>query len=230
MKIQFILHETFEGPGCIEDWIRQKGWHAASSRTYLHESYPETDCYDWLIIMGGSMSTWEEKKYPWLKAEKDFILKSIESGKIVLGICFGAQLIAEVLGGKVYQAKEEEIGWYPVNLFKTNFPLQLRTLEENPVVFHWHSDTFNLPLGAIHLASSQATKNQAFLYKDKILALQYHHEVNDKSIGHMLDSMGSQPEKGRFVQTPQEIIAGMKHINGNHQTMFRILDYLNSCK
>lgn len=230
MKIHFVLHETFEGPGCMHDWIKLKGYQVTVNRTFLHEAYPGMDQFDWLIIMGGTMSTREEEKHRWLQAEKKFILKSVESGKIILGICFGAQLIAEVLGAKVYEAKEKEIGWFPVNLIKNNLPEELNTLPESTTVFHWHGDTFDLPDGAIRLASSETTINQAFLYRDKVIALQYHHEVTKEAIGLMLDNLGWQLKKDRYVQSVEEIMKGTGHISENNRIMFKILDYLDCHK
>ncbi len=228
VKIHCIMHETFEGPGCMLDWIHQKGYLITYSRTYLHELYPATDRFDWLIIMGGTMSAGEEDKHRWLAKEKEFIRKSVESGKIVLGICFGAQLIAEALGGKVYQAEEKEIGWFPVNLKKSNLPAQLATLPENPVVFHWHGDTFDLPEKAVHLASSKATINQAFLYCDKVVALQYHHEVTQDAVELMLLNLEQQLKKTRFVQSKEEILMGLRYIGENNRIMYKIMNYLDT--
>jgi GMP synthase-like glutamine amidotransferase len=230
MRIHFLMHETFEGPGCIDDWIKQKGYTVKISRTFLREPYPGMEYFDWLIIMGGTMSVFEEEKYNWLKTEKEFIRQSVESGKIILGICFGAQLVAEVLGAKVYQAKEKEIGWFPVNLIKSNLPSILKTLPANPTVFHWHGDTFDLPEGAIHLASSEANVNQAFLYRNKVLALQYHHEINKKAMNLMLENMGKQLKKDRYVQAADEIMSGANHINENNLIMFMIMDFLDTLK
>lgn len=227
MKIHFVLHETFEGPGCMNDWIKQKGYRISVNRTFLNETYPAMDQFDWLIIMGGTMSTYEEEKHKWLKIEKEFIRQTIETGKIVLGICFGAQLIAEALGGRVYKAKVREIGWYPVNLISSNLPAILKTLPGNPVVFHWHGDTFDLPDGAIRLASSEATINQSFLYRDKVMALQYHHEATEEAIGLMIDNSGWQLKKDRYVQSAEEIMKGTGHISENNRIMFKILDYLD---
>jgi len=230
MRIHFILHETFEGPGCISDWIKQKHYEVTISRTYLPEAFPGPDQFDCLIIMGGTMSTCEEKKYSWLQSEKDFIRKSVESGKIILGICFGAQLIAEALGGKVHKAKEKEIGWFPVKLRKDHLPEELRNLPENQTVFHWHGDTFDLPDGAMLLASSEATMNQAFIFGEKVMAFQYHYEITGEAIGLMLDNLGWQLKKEKYVQKPDEIIKGMNHISENNLSMFKIMDYLDSFK
>ena len=230
MRIHCNLHETFEGPGCINDWIKQKDYITTASHTYLNETYPSMEQFDWLIIMGGTMSTYEEEKHKWLQAEKKFIRQAIESDKIVLGICFGAQMIAEALGGKVYPAKEQEIGWFPIDMNKNNLPAGLSPLPVNPTVFHWHGDTFDLPDEAVHLASSEATINQAFIYHNRVMALQYHHELTTKAISLMNEKLGAQLSKARYVQSAEEIMKGVSHIDENSRIMFKIMDYLDSCK
>lgn len=104
--------------------------------------------FDWLIIMRGSMNIYEEEKYPWLAVEKKFIARTIESGKIVLGICLGSQLIADVLGGRVSRNKYRELGWFPVTLTKEakDSPV-FSALPARFNVFQWHGDTFKIPQG-----------------------------------------------------------------------------------
>ncbi len=226
MRIHCIFHETFEGLGCIKSWIKQKGHQVTETRTFLFEPYPETDDFDWLIIMGGALSINEEDKFPWLKIEKNFIHRTIDADKIVLGICFGAQLIAEALGSKIYKNKYQEIGWFPVKIHKNNLPSELKSIPESLTVFHWHGDTFDLPQNVIHIAESVATPNQAFLYKEKVLALQFHFEMDEKAINMMLDHTGNKLLKDRYVQLVDEIVAGKQYIEKNNRIMFMILDYL----
>lgn len=228
MRLHCILHETFEGPACIKTWTDRKGYPVSYTRTFLSEPYPAINEFDWLIIMGGGMGVNEESAYSWLKPEKEFIGQAVKSGKIILGICFGAQLLAEALGAKVYSAEEQEIGWFPVKLFKENWPVELREIPESMTVFHWHGDTYTLPDSAVLLASSELTKNQAFLYNDKILALQFHFEVDKAAVESMLGNVGKSLRKSSYVQTAKEIGADTKFINENNRVMFKILDYLNS--
>ena len=116
MRIHSIEHEPFEGLANIEVWAKSKGHTITRTRIYKNEGFPDIDDFDWLIIMGGSMSTYEEEKYPWLIPEKKFIGDAIAKKKLLLGICLGSQLIADVLGGKVSPNTYKEIGWFPVFL------------------------------------------------------------------------------------------------------------------
>src|SRR5262249_47695751 len=134
---------------------------------------------DLVVVLGGPMNIYEEDKFPWLIAEKKFIRQAIEEKLAVLGLCLGSQLIADVLGAKIYPNDEKEIGWFPVEV--TEAALKHRLFSHWPnffTPFHWHGDTFDLPEGAIHLARSQACRNQAFLYQDRVVGLQFHLEIN----------------------------------------------------
>jgi GMP synthase-like glutamine amidotransferase len=159
---------------------------------------------DWLIVMGGSMNVYEYRNHPWLREEKRFIETAIGQGKHVLGICLGAQLIADVLGAKVYQNQEKEIGWFPITLrpearsFFADGPSPLE-------VFHWHGDTFDLPSGATWLAESEGCKHQAFSYGRNVIALQFHLEMNAMTVRNLLEHCHSDLTPGRFVQPPEEI-------------------------
>ncbi len=101
MRLHYIQHVPFEGPANIQIWAENQGWQISGTHLYRLEKLPSPDEVDWLVIMGGPMNIYEEKEYPWLASEKEFIGTAIENGKIVLGICLGAQLIAGVLGGRV---------------------------------------------------------------------------------------------------------------------------------
>ncbi len=226
MKIQVILHEEFEGLGCIEKWILTKGYALSFTRTFAGDPFPVAGSFDWLIIMGGGMSVYEREKYPFLNDEISFIHSVIQERKTVLGICLGSQLIAHALGSNVYPAAEKEIGWFPVHLNRKNFPAVLKTIPERLLPFHWHGDTFDLPKGAVHLASSKLTPNQAFLYSDNVLALQYHYEVDETAVKRMLDHIPTEEPNGRYIQSYKQIISGIRHTPANNGIMFKLLDYL----
>ena len=116
MKIHILQHVPFEGPGSIEDWAITQGHTLTTTRFYAQEQFPPLERFDLLVILGGPMSVHDEHIYTWLKGEKWFIKQAIDAGKPMLGICLGAQLIAEALGEKVYQGEQKEIGWFPITL------------------------------------------------------------------------------------------------------------------
>lgn len=225
MKIHSLHHAPFEGLGCINDWIDSKKF--ALSSTFLYESndLPQLDEFDWLIIMGGPMGVYDEDQYPWLKKEKIFIKSAVEKGKMVLGICLGSQLAAEVLGAKVYRNEFKEIGWFPVNFTEEihNNPL-FSFFPGELIVFHWHGDTYDLPPGAIHLAQSIGCKNQGFLFKDRVIGLQFHLETTPESLNEMINGSEDELVKDTFIQTPREILSMTDNASSNNRLMFGILN------
>jgi GMP synthase (glutamine-hydrolysing) len=144
--------------------------------------------------------------------EKEFILKAIESDKIVLGICLGAQLMADVLGGKVHRNDHREIGCFPVKLTDEGAASRIfGVLPDTFVAIHWHGDTFEIPPGAMRMAKSAGCKNQAFM-KGKAIGLQFHLESSVDSIYHLMQNCADELTDGRFVQGPKELLS--------HQDLF----------
>jgi GMP synthase-like glutamine amidotransferase len=227
LKIHTLQHVSFEGLGCINQWITTKGHTVNYTKLYDNPQFPVLDEFDWLIVMGGPMGVYDEAMYPWLKEEKEFIRRAIESGKTIVGICLGSQLIAEVLGAKVYPNKRKEIGWFDIQ--KTEFaksqPL-LEQIEEQFTVFHWHGDTFDLPAGSERLFSSAVCLNQAFLYKKKVLGLQFHFEVTSHTLKEMIENGMSELVEDKTIQSATKILEQTNYIDSNNQKMFQILDYL----
>ena len=113
MRVHYLQHVPFEGIGSMEPFLIDGGHRVSSTRLYLRATLPPIDAFDWLIVMGGPMGVGDEGRYKWLAREKAFIKAVVESGKIVLGICLGAQLIAEALGAAVTKNRCREIGWFP---------------------------------------------------------------------------------------------------------------------
>ncbi|HWZ23486.1 MAG TPA: type 1 glutamine amidotransferase [Cytophagaceae bacterium] len=207
MNIHYFQHVPFEGLGSIENWARKPDHKVTATRFYEDHKLPFIDICDMLIIMGGPMGVYDEDKYEWMAEEKRFIEKAIVRGKKVIGICLGAQLIAEVLGSKVYKNKEKEIGWMPLKLTPEGKKANVFSdFTDGQNVFHWHGDTFDLPNGAIQLASSEACEQQAFLYDNQVLGLQFHLETTEDSVAAMLENCKSDLEQGgKYVQTRAEI-------------------------
>jgi len=219
------MHEPFEGLGTIEDWAVQHHHELSCTHLYTGEKLPDSDYFDWLIIMGGGMNIYQEDKYPWLKDEKILIREVLDSGKMLLGICLGAQLIADMLGSKVYRNSNKEIGWFPV--FLTNEAISLTLFRDVPdelKVFHWHGDTFDLPKGAVSIAYSAITPCQGFMYKNRTLALQFHYEVDEQLVLGMVKNGTDELDHSPFVQNTPEILGDPAKIKFNNFIMHKILD------
>ena len=225
MRIHYFQHESHEGLGCIEDWSKRKEHSLTSTKFYEDAKLPDLSTFDFLIIMGGSMGVNDEDKYKWLMSEKNFIKKTIDSKKPVLGICLGSQLIAASLGARVYQNKYKEIGWMNIdmtndaqdNFLFTLFPQKLK-------VCQWHGDTFDLPDGAILLAESEGCKNQAFIYNKHVLGLQFHLEFTEESLKELINFGREELVENKYVQTEKEILQNLKLCNAANNYLFQILD------
>jgi GMP synthase-like glutamine amidotransferase len=228
MRIHCIRHEPFEGLACIEDWISRNNHKLSSTYTYMEQSFPTECAFDLLIIMGGTASVYDSLHKSWYREEKQFLENCLRQGKKMLGICLGAQILASILGSKVYPGRTKEIGWYPVDFTKA--PKNgMSFLPERINTFHWHGDTFDLPEGAVHLASSAVTPNQGFIYSDHIVALQFHLEMTGASLKKIIRVAGKEIlQGGDFVQTSEQIINQQELINSNNSLMFQILDYLST--
>lgn len=211
MKVHYLQHVYFEGLGYIEEWLTRNSHTISFARFYESDYHlPEADNIDALIVMGGPMGVYDEDRLPWLKEEKAFIRSCIQSGKKVLGICLGAQLIAECLGAKVDKAVHSEIGWFPVICTEESKQLAwfYDLFKENPTVFHWHGDRFEIPEGAINLLSSDANTNQAFCYNENVIGLQFHLEVTEQTVASILENCVDELDESLWIQTEIQIKAG----------------------
>lgn len=227
MNLHILQHVPFEGPASIEDWALEKGHTMTTTRLYAQEQFPPLDRFDILVVMGGPMSIHDEHQYNWLKGEKWFVKQVIDSGKPVLGICLGAQLIAEVLGGKVYQGEQKEIGWLPVQLDEqfASHPLA-QNLSQEMNVFHWHGETFTLPPGAQRIASSVACDNQGFIYRDRVIALQFHLETTPFSVQSIVEYCGDELVEAPYIQSAEEILGNTEHYSKINEYIRQVIEYL----
>jgi GMP synthase-like glutamine amidotransferase len=204
MRAHYLQHVPFEGLGSIAPWLESAGYQITATKFYESASLPDPEKFDLLIIMGGPMSVNEDDRFPWLRTEKQFIRHTIESGKAVLGICLGAQLIASALGESVYPNRRKEIGWFPIEGIP---PKQESTFCFAPSleVFHWHGETFDLPEGAVLLARSEACENQAFQLGQNIIGLQFHLETTPESARDLVTNCREELSPLKFVQ-PETVI------------------------
>ncbi len=225
MKIHCLTHVPFEDAANIQIWADTRGHTLHYTHLYKHDPLPAMKDFDFLAVMGGPMNIYEHDAYPWLEIEKQFIGQAIEAGKKVLGVCLGGQLIADVLGGKVTKNQHPEIGWHPIHLTPQARQLPLFAgFPEELTVFHWHGDTFAIPPGAIHLASSQACTNQAFLYGSTVLGLQFHLEYSEDSIRAMLTDCQSELIPSPYVQSAELILQNLPLVPTVQGYLNRLLD------
>lgn len=224
MIIHVIQHIPYEGAGCIENWAAQNHHSLQYIPVYESHCFPPASNVQSLIILGGTMGAYEDALYEWMPTEKKFIKEVIDSGKPVLGICLGSQLIAAVLGAKVFKHKHNEIGWHAVYLNEKG--LQSACFTNCPPVMHamhWHGDTFDLPVGAEWLAYSSATPNQAFSFGKNVLALQFHPEFDAQLIETLCAIAGDTLKNEGFTQSTQNILSRLDFTQKANQYMYSIL-------
>ena len=179
MKNAVVLrHLAFEDLGTLAIALQQKNYQvnyidlAPGSLDNLDPSSA-----DLLVVLGGPIGVYDEPDYPFIADEIRILEQRLSENMPTIGICLGAQLMARALGAKVYAGQYKEIGWSPIQLSSAGQQSALSYLLPDCMVLHWHGDTFDLPKGAVHLASSSKYQNQAFAWKEHSLALQFHPEV-----------------------------------------------------
>jgi GMP synthase-like glutamine amidotransferase len=221
MRLHYLQHVPFENPGSILTWAMENGYMITNTQLYNNEPLPRQQDFDWLVVMGGPMNIYEEEKYPWLADEKMFIRESIASGKVVIGLCLGGQLIADVIGGRVTQNPYKEIGWFPIRLSeKVRTSPLFSFFPEQPIVFQWHGDTFSvLPEDAECIAENHVCKHQAFIYKKRVFGFQYHLENTLAIIEDLVDNCRDEMVSDVYVQTPEELLAHPEYIEQSNKWM-----------
>jgi len=227
MHVHILQHTPFEGPASITNWCGNRDLSYSRSQLSQGDELPDPDQIDLLIVLGGPMGVHDQDDYPWLIDELDFIRSCIDNSKPMLGICLGAQLIAHSLGADVSRNDQTEIGWFPVSLHKaiSDHPLA-QVFAPTFDAFHWHSDTFAIPGKAIPVASSEACSNQGFIYRDRIIGLQFHLETNFSAAQLIINNCRSELVPGPFIQTEEKMQSRPERFEHAQRRMFKVLDYL----
>ncbi|MBC1184549.1 MULTISPECIES: type 1 glutamine amidotransferase [Enterobacteriaceae] len=234
MRVHFIVHESFEAPGAYETWARNQGHDVTYSRVYAGEVLPaNAEGIDFLIVMGGPQDptiTLEECPHFDSKGEQALIASAVLSGKAVIGICLGSQLIGEALGAPFAHSPEKEIGKFPITLTEDGckdemFSHFAKTLE----VGHWHNDMPGLTPEAKIIAFSEGCPRQIVSYSDRIFGFQCHMELTlevvEQLIAHSEKDLSLAAEY-RFVNTPAELRA--HDYSEMNQVLFGFMDKLEA--
>jgi GMP synthase (glutamine-hydrolysing) len=184
MKLTAIRHVPFEDLGSFEVLLR----NADFAITYVDaptDDLNEIDSVapDLFVVLGGPIGVYQDRAYPFLREELRLLERRLAARKPTLGICLGSQLLARVLGARVYAGHAKEIGWGPLTLTQAGRASSVAHLAgEHTSVLHWHGDTFDLPSGATLLASDEVYTNQAFALENFVLGLQFHPEVTARGL------------------------------------------------
>lgn len=231
MRIHTIEHVPFEGPGAIALYAEAQGHTLTRTRIFAGDVLPALESMgaeDMLVVMGGPMSVHDEAAYPWLRMEKQYVRRCADAGVRVLGVCLGAQLLAEVLGGTVIRNPHREIGWFPVRL--TDAGRQSPCFAGFPDVypaFHWHGETFSIPPSATCAGESDACAHQAFVVDDRLVGVQFHLETTPESLDQLITHCGDEliPQTA-YVQSAELMRAHIREQSETAVHSRRLLDTL----
>lgn len=228
MRVSCLRHVPFEGPAHVERWAEVRGHGFSCVRLFAGEAPPVPSDYDMLVVMGGPMSVHDTEEHPWLLGEKDAIARAIGAGRRVVGVCLGAQLVAQVLGAEVRPNAYREIGWFEVGLTEDGERSSLlAALPGRFEALHWHGDTFELPEGATWLAFSEACRNQAFEWGRRVLGLQFHLEVTPESLEALIRCRETDlAEDGPYVRPAEEMLLHPERFERANEFVERVLDAL----
>ncbi len=226
MKVHWLQHVPFEGLGSMESWLNKHCASLTTTRLFANDVLPPIESCDMVIVMGGPMGVHDIERYPWLTEEKRFIQAAIDSGKLMLGICLGAQLIAQVLGSEVSRNSEAEIGWFSVDKSQGAVLSSLVSrLPEQMTVLHWHGDTFELPKESLPLYHSSACENQGFVYDERVVGLQFHLEMTPQGLKGLVASCRDELVEAPFVQSEPELLAPANPWESANSQMITLLEW-----
>lgn len=201
-----LEHEESEGPGIFQSVLYERGRVFKRIKLFTGESIPDAKNIEGVLMMGGPMNVYEESAYPFLAEENHFLKYCLCNGIPVLGICLGAQLIAKAAGAKIKKAPEKELGWYEVRLTTAGLldPLLGGCAKTFPI-FQFHEDTFDIPLGAVHIIDAPVCPHQGFRIGNNVYAIQFHLEATREMIADWVADQGD--IKAKILEDTEQNIA-----------------------
>jgi len=192
--LHVLQHVPYETPGGIATWATERRHRLTTSMPAAGDDLPSPSDLDLLVILGGPMSAYNEDQHFWMGAEKDLVQRCHDADVPMLGVCLGAQVMADALGGDVTPMEGHEQGWFPVRWTEEarDHPI-LDGVPDRPLVFHWHGDVFTPPDRSLALASSEPCDQQGFLLDDRVLGLQFHLEITPEAVDELWRRSGEKP-------------------------------------
>ncbi len=230
MRITCLQHIGYEGPEAIGRWASERG-HSLEVVVPLLEEFPDPSSVDLLVVMGGPMSAYDDEHHPWLAAERGFIRRAIAEGTPVLGVCLGAQLAAQALGGAARPHDVREVGWFPARLTDAGRASRvLSVLPDEFVVGLWHGDTYDLPAGLETAALTEACPNQAFeAAQGRVVGLQFHLEWSRETLRGLVDRHGDWIEEGGpYVQSAEAFLHPGPVLDAGVALLYDLLDRMGA--
>lgn len=208
MRALAIVHQRDAGPGVFAEAIRARGAELDEWRI-AEQAKPHADpaVYDAILTFGGAMHADQQERHPWMRAEKELLKELVDAGMPVLGVCLGAQLLAEAAGGEARRATEPEIGWREVQLMPAaaDDPV-LGPLQPSFTAFQWHSYEAVPPPGAALLAYSPVCP-QAYRIGERVWGIQFHAEVSAADAERWIDDYRGDEDAVRIGLDPEALRA-----------------------
>lgn len=255
IDVLIFMHSIYSPAGELIEWVCKNN---KSYKIYFwgvdNMDQLQNLKFDWLVVMGGFQNVDEEDKYPWLKTEKKLIAKAIQQKKIVLGICLGGQLLAEILGAQVGPLSHWELGWSEIKIncdasdnksdsdisntvgnYESSDDCKTAVYPLSTVipkirlekVFQHHKYAFTIPSGAQSFARNPHFPNQGFILDDRVIGIQFHPEATKEWVRGCAQRLS---HKGPFVQTKSQILEDLKFQEQSRLWFFELLNNLNNLK
>jgi GMP synthase-like glutamine amidotransferase len=193
--VLIVQHAFYEHPAVIRRALQTQGVPTRLIHPYQGEAYPDPDGISGMISLGGPMGANDEAHHPWILQECRLLAECVRAELPVVGVCLGGQMMARGLGARVERNPVAEVGWFPIEVSEAGKKDRvIGAAGDNPLVYHWHNDTFQLPDGAELLAQSRSCPRQAYRVGEKAYGFQFHPEADHQLIHEWLSVEGVEDE------------------------------------